>query len=409
MTRLVMRRGPHPGKVFELDTDIITIGSGMKNNIVIQDPDIGREHCKLIRVMADYELHDLDSARGTFVSGQRLRSGWLLKPGNVIELGEHVTLEYGRNSAESELEQVDAQDHRVSSTKPHRDSYPSLVITAGPQPGQIYPLKADSVRIGRDITNDIVIQDPEISRFHLMLRSKDGSYQIEDLGSTNGTSVNSLALTPKNLQNLRSNDSIMLAKTIEMRFTWQPEDVRAETQLRMTPMIPRPTTKELDQLGNSESKILGARSTRQTSRLGTGLQPGMLVDHIFIAYARQEWSSIVAPLMALLQDDGLRVWVDQYLNQGGDDWMLAVEQALSECSTLLIVISPEALDSRYVRLAYRYFFNREKPIVPLIYAAVEEMPMELRSLKTISYDGTDRKQTFDDLIAELKRHQKPKT
>jgi hypothetical protein len=62
----------------------------MKNGIVIQDNDVSREHCRLIRVMADYELHDLNSMRGTFVSGQRLKSGWLLKPGNVIELGEFV-------------------------------------------------------------------------------------------------------------------------------------------------------------------------------------------------------------------------------------------------------------------------------------------------------------------------------
>lgn len=407
MTRLIMRRGPQPGKVFELNDEVITIGSGMKNAIVIQHADVSRDHCKLIRVMADYELHDLSSARGTYVSGQRVRNSWLLKPGYVIELGDHVTLEYDRNSAESELQRVEAQSPQTHATKPHKDSNPSLVITVGLQPGQIFPLKADSIRIGRDMTNDIVLQDPEVSRFHVMLRARDGTYIIEDIGSTNGTTVNGTPLIAKSPQILRSNDTLTLAKTIELRFTWQPEDVKNETQMKTTPAIPRPSTKELEQLGNSEGKILGARSTRQTSRLGTGLQPGMLVDHIFIAYARSEWSPIVAPLMALLQDNDLKVWVDQYLNQGGDDWMLAVEQALSECATLLLVVSPESLDSRYVRLAYRYFFNREKPIVPLIYAAVEEMPMELRNLKAIPYESTDRKKTFDTLIDELKRRRKP--
>jgi pSer/pThr/pTyr-binding forkhead associated (FHA) protein len=402
-----MRRGPQPGKIIELNDDIITIGSGMKNDIVIQDADVSRDHCKLIRVMADYELHDLHSERGTYVSGQRVRDSWLLKPGYVIELGDHVTLEYDRNSAESELERVEAQSPHRHVTKPHKDSYPSLVVTVGPRPGEVFALRAESIRIGRDMSNDIVLQDPEISRFHVMLRARDSAYIIEDIGSTNGTTLNGTPLIAKTPQLLRPNDTLALAKTVEMRFTWQPDDVKNETQMKATPPIPRPSTKELEELGSTEGKILGARSTRQTSRLGTGLQPGMLVDHIFIAYARQEWASIVAPLMALLQDSGLKVWVDQYLTQGGDDWMLAVEQALSECSTLLLVVSPEALDSRYVRLAYRYFFNREKPIVPLIYTAVEEMPMELRNSKSIPYDVTDRKNTFDTLIGELKQHRKP--
>ena len=94
MSRLTIRRGPQPGKVFELMGDVITIGSGSKNTISILDNDVSREHCKLVRSSAGYELHDLDSRRGTFVSGLRVKNGWVLRTGNIIELGENVTLEY---------------------------------------------------------------------------------------------------------------------------------------------------------------------------------------------------------------------------------------------------------------------------------------------------------------------------
>ena len=87
----------------------------------------------------------------------------------------------------------------------------------------------------------------------------------------------------------------------------------------------------------------------------------------------------------------------------GDDWMIAVEQALSECKLLVVVVSPEALESRYTRLAYRYFFNREKPIVPVLYAPVDDMPLELKKHPVITYNSADRKKTFDTLIAEVKR------
>ena len=83
--------------------------------------------------------------------------------------------------------------------------------------------------------------------------------------------------------------------------------------------------------------------------------------------------------------------------------MIAVEQALSECKLLVVVVSPEALESRYVRLAYRYFFNREKPIVPVLYAPVDDVPLELRKHDMLTYSSTDRKKTFDTLIQEVKR------
>jgi pSer/pThr/pTyr-binding forkhead associated (FHA) protein len=44
--------------------------------------------------------------------------------------------------------------------------------------------------IGRDSTNEIVINDAEVSRRHSRLTFQGGKYVLEDLGSTNGTFVN---------------------------------------------------------------------------------------------------------------------------------------------------------------------------------------------------------------------------
>lgn len=405
MTRLIMRRGPQPGKVFDLNSDVVTIGSGSKNQIVIQDNDVNREHCKLIRVMADYELHDLNSTRGTFVSGQRVQDGWLLKPGSFIELGENVTLEYERANAGLELNRVSVRSAPAHSEKPSPNASPFLVMTMGPKPGNVYALKLPVINVGRDLTNDIVIQDPEISRFHISLHWTDSGYEVQELGSTNGTMLNGVSLPPKTPKMLHANDVILIATTIELHYTWQPDDVQIESgESSSTKVKAKTATKEISlaQTDTTESKFFSKTTKRQTSQLGTGLQPGALVDHVFITYAREEWESFVAPLTILLQDAGLKVWVDQYLIQGGDDWMLAVEQAMSECKMLVVIVSPESLGSRYVRLAYRYFFNREKPMIPLIYAPVEELPPELKNLRSIRYDSHDRKKTFDELIAEIR-------
>ncbi len=70
-----------------------------------------------------------------------------------------------------------------------------LVINSGPTPGKAYPLEKPEIFIGRDLANDIVINDPEVSRRHARLSNQGNQYMIEDLGSTNGTSVNGQRLT----------------------------------------------------------------------------------------------------------------------------------------------------------------------------------------------------------------------
>jgi pSer/pThr/pTyr-binding forkhead associated (FHA) protein len=65
-----------------------------------------------------------------------------------------------------------------------------LIMRSGPTPGAAFMLEGDQLTIGRDATNDIVINDAEVSRRHARLTFQGGKYVLEDLGSTNGTFVN---------------------------------------------------------------------------------------------------------------------------------------------------------------------------------------------------------------------------
>lgn len=69
------------------------------------------------------------------------------------------------------------------------DRHYQLVVQKGPKPGQVYPLLSISVTIGRDPMTDIVISDPEVSRQHARLTRIESGYQVQDLGSTNGTFI----------------------------------------------------------------------------------------------------------------------------------------------------------------------------------------------------------------------------
>ena len=56
-------------------------------------------------------------------------------------------------------------------------------------------LTQDDITIGRSSTCTVVIADTNVSRVHAQLRLVDGTWTIEDRGSTNGTRVNKETLT----------------------------------------------------------------------------------------------------------------------------------------------------------------------------------------------------------------------
>lgn len=55
---------------------------------------------------------------------------------------------------------------------------------------KVFPLKVSVVNIGRRLDNQLVIDDPRVSRNHVQLRSLKGRFVLFDLNSTGGTFVN---------------------------------------------------------------------------------------------------------------------------------------------------------------------------------------------------------------------------
>lgn len=60
---------------------------------------------------------------------------------------------------------------------------------------KVIPLTQPLVRIGRRLENNLVLDDPRVSRTHAELRAINGRYVIFDLDSTGGTYVNGLKIT----------------------------------------------------------------------------------------------------------------------------------------------------------------------------------------------------------------------
>ena len=102
-----------------------------------------------------------------------------------------------------------------------------LVIERGDSPGTEFRLVNDDSIIGRwdadngvfpDVDLDAYDSDAKVSRKHARIRRHNGSYSIEDLGSTNGTYVNrGRRLLPGNAQPLNDGDEVIVGKTF-LRF-----------------------------------------------------------------------------------------------------------------------------------------------------------------------------------------------
>ena len=72
-----------------------------------------------------------------------------------------------------------------------------LVMQRGTEIGKKIPISKHQFTIGRNADNDIVLNDPLVSRYHTVIQAdQNGTARIIDLNSTNGVLVNETKLEP---------------------------------------------------------------------------------------------------------------------------------------------------------------------------------------------------------------------
>ncbi|MGW7191451.1 FHA domain-containing protein, partial [Streptomyces sp. NPDC054838] len=162
-----------PGRTYHVGRDPLC-------EICLDDARVSWHHAILRPEGDHWTVEDEGSTNGTWADGHRVHE-WSVGPGSELRFG----------SAEDgpRLVLLGAGPRR-NKGRPSSVTNPALSATFH-RPTSVRPLPARTVRIGRAPDNDLVVDDLVVSRRHAELRAlPDGSYEIADLGSHNGTYLN---------------------------------------------------------------------------------------------------------------------------------------------------------------------------------------------------------------------------
>jgi serine protease Do len=146
------------------------------SDLVLDDDRVSRRHAVVRAVQGGLEIEDLHSANGTSVNGVAIGEPRRLRKGDVIQIGG-VRLAADVAAAPRNV--------TVLATNPRG---PHLLVSDGPLAGRRFAI-GDGLIVGRQDA-DLLLDDPQVSRRHAVVRPVDGQLEIEDLGSINGTFVN---------------------------------------------------------------------------------------------------------------------------------------------------------------------------------------------------------------------------
>ncbi len=163
----------------------ITIGRDTDRQMVLPSASVSRKHAKLVLSGPQPFIVDEGSANGVVVNGVRIAGPTAVVPGVRVDIAE-FHLEFETPSSTDSVAPISARNPNVDPNDVIR-----LVAEGGPFDGKVYEIPPGDLVVGRAVDNDLVLDDPSLSRKHAKLRRAGiGRLDLEDLGSSNGTFVN---------------------------------------------------------------------------------------------------------------------------------------------------------------------------------------------------------------------------
>ena len=184
---------------------------GRSSPAVAEKPDIplpedstaSRRHARIFLDGDECWIEDLGSKNGTFVAGERIEGRRRLTSGDRVTVGNEVLVVF--SGERPPADETEDRDHTSDDdTTGERDGATRFQTSFGTGPAAPPAPKAarytgDPLRIGRDPGNELVLSDPNVSRFHAVIEPGPSGPLLRDLQSRNGTRLDGTPVTEARL------------------------------------------------------------------------------------------------------------------------------------------------------------------------------------------------------------------
>jgi hypothetical protein len=190
--KLVFPNGEHPQVL--LSHGVNRIGSAGEGAVVLQDEGVVAHHCEIHVTTTGANLQVPADGGEVSVNGKPVADIMALRAGDLIGIGSvqarFAIVEAAR--AAPAANGAPAADDDNNGVTRVRMAVPKFVLrgVSGAVFGKVYPVTGPVV-IGRAAEADISVAAEEISRRHALVKPTPDGLQVEDLGSSNGTFINS--------------------------------------------------------------------------------------------------------------------------------------------------------------------------------------------------------------------------
>ena len=123
------------------------------------------------------------------------------------------------------------------------------------------------------------------------------------------------------------------------------------------------------------------------------------MERIFISYSRRD-EAFARRLAGALSDAGADVWMDVENIPAGENWSNAIQQGLNKADLMLVILSPDSMESRNVEAEWQYFMDSGRPIIPVRWRECK-VHFQLNRLQYVDFYQRDFHTAFSELVAEL--------
>jgi hypothetical protein len=119
--------------------------------------------------------------------------------------------------------------------------------------------------------------------------------------------------------------------------------------------------------------------------------------HVFICYSRKD-EEFVIKLAKNLKRQGVPVWLDQWDIPFGANYPREIERALSDCTQLLLVLSPASVESDAVQSEWYAVLDKKKAVIPILHKNCN-IPFRLKTVQYIDFTSRSPDDINDVLVA----------